>query len=265
MTSMGKGMLLWLLLMSMLNAGCARRPPFDMGFGPVRGPDDIVERINANAGHMHSLRAEARVSSARIPKSRLASISVLFTRPYWYKVKFGALFGMTLAVATLREEEINIYVPQSNRLYQGHPTSEKLGQIVGLEMNLEHLMETLVGTVWLPSVSHLLQYRSVEKGYTLSFLLPEGRQEVLVAPDGLRVLQVELLDDNGNPLLIRTFGDHQMVDGVVRPGWVKILLPGREEELELTFIHQVANHEIPEEEFQLNPPEQVEVVPLDLE
>jgi hypothetical protein len=260
-----KKMLLLFLLVSMLSAGCARRVPFDMGLGPVHGPDDIVEKVNANTGRMHTLRAEAHVWSANTPTSRLATISVRFTRPNWYKVKFGALFGMTMAVVTLRQEEVNIYLPQSNRLYQGHSAPEKLGRILGLDMSLADLMETLVGTVWLPPVSQLLEYRSEEPGHVLSFRLPQGKQQVLVAPDGLRVLKVELFDIQGSCVLMKTFDDYRLVDGIVRPGRVRIVLPDREEEFQLTFTHQEANRPIPEREFRLDLPARVEVVPLDLE
>jgi hypothetical protein len=132
-------------------------------------------------------------------------------------------------------------------------------------MSLANLMETLVGTVWLPSVSDLLEYRSEESEHVLSFRVPQGRQQVVVAPDGLRVLRVEIFNLQGSCVLMKTFDDHRVVDGIVRPGRVRIVLPDREEELQLTFTHQEINRPMPEREFELDLPAQVEVVPLDLE
>lgn len=257
--------LIVVLLVPFFGWGCAHRSPFDLGLGAIRGPEDIIDRINGNAQRLHALRAEARIHWPQISKSRLAKVSVLFAQPSRYRIKFGTLFGMTMAVMTVRDEEISIYVPQANRLYQGQPTDEELADILDLDISLTDLMETLVGTVRLPSASHLLEYQPVKEGYALSFQVPGGRQDILVGGDGLRILMVELFDSGGQSLLVKTYRDHRVLDGIVRPGQVELSRPDRGEELRLTFTQQWVNHLVEEADFELDLPASVELVPLQLE
>lgn len=245
--------------------GCAHRAPFDLGLGPIRGPEDIIDRINGNVQRLHALRAEARIHSPQNFKSRLAKVSVLFAQPSRYRMKFGALFGMTMAVMTVQGEQMDIYVPQANRLYRGRPSAEELGNILGLDISLTDLMETLMGTVRLPSASQLLEYRHGKEGYTLSFQMSEGRQDIQVGSDGLSILRMELFDAQGRSLLIQTFRDHRLLDGIVRPGQVELSRPDWGGELQLTFIQQRVNVQVEEADFQLDLPATVELVPLQLE
>jgi len=253
------------LLVFFLFSGCARRSPFDMGLGPIHGPEDIVQRINANARRLSTLRAEVRINSSHMAKSRLVKVSVLFARPSQYKMKFGALFGMTMAIMMVSGEDVDLYVPQSNRLYRGQLSAESLGQIIGLDMSLPELMETLVGNIRLPAVSQLLEYRPEEERYALSFQVPGGRQDVQVASDGLRLLRVELCDSRGQSLVVKTFRDHRMLGGVVRPGQVELSLPNKDQKIALTFIQQEVNQQLEESDFRLDLPATVEPVPLYLE
>lgn len=252
-------------LLLVLFWGCARRPPFDLGLGRVRGPEDVVTRINENAQRLHSLRAGARIHLANIPQSRLAKASVLFAEPSRYRVKFNALFGRTVAVMTVRHEEVSIYLPLANRLYEGQPSAEQMGHVLGIQMSFADLMEAMVGTVRLPSMSDLLGYRTMKDGYALSFKRPEGRQEVQVASDGLRVQKVEFFDDHGRSFLVKTLRDYRAMGEVVRPSEVTLTLPDKGEELQIIFTHQQVNHLIREEEFQLDLPASVERILLHLE
>lgn len=249
------------LLLS-LCAGCAHRPLFDLGLGPARGPDDIVERINGNASRLHTLRAEANIRSLRVPQSHMARASVLFSWPSRYRVKFSAPFGMTVAVLTIQQGWVHIYMPLANRLYEDQFTPERMGHLLGFDMSLADLMEALVGTVRLPPASDLLDNRAVQNGYVLSFKWHGGRQEVHVASDGFRVYKVEYVDDLNRAFLIKTFHDYRVVDGIVRPDEVRLTLPTSGEELKVLFAHQEVNHEIREEEFSLDLPDSVERLPL---
>jgi outer membrane lipoprotein-sorting protein len=253
------------LLLLSFSGGCAQRPPFDLGLGPIRGPDDIVRRVNENAHRLHSLRAEAQLHSAQVPRSHLAKVSVLFAEPDHYRVKFSALFGRTMALMLVQGGEVSIYIPSANRLYEGQATPEILSHVVGIDMGLSDLMEALMGHIRLPPISDLLDYRIMEDGYQLIFKRPEGRQEVQVGPDGLRVFRAEFFDIHGQSFLVKTFRDHQVVDGVVRPGEVHLTLPGREEEIRLTFSAQRVNPQIREEEFQQQFPDSVERIHLQFE
>ena len=253
---LGLPLLLWLC------AGCAHRPVFDLGLGPVRGPDDIVERINENASRLHTLRAEANIRSRHVPQSRMARASVIFSRPGRYRVKFSASFGMTVAVLTVQQGQVHIYMPLTNRLYEDQFTPERMDHLLGFDMSLAELMEAVVGTVRLPSVSDLIDNRAVQDGYALSFKWHGGRQEVHVASDGFRVYRVEYFDALDRSFLIKTFHDYRMVDGIVRPDEVRLTLPIRGEELKVLFTHQEVNHGIREEEFSLNLPDSVERLPL---
>jgi outer membrane biogenesis lipoprotein LolB len=243
-------------------AGCAHRPVFDLGLGPVRGPDDIVERINGNASRLHTLRAEAHIRSPHVPQSRMARASVLFSRPSRYRVKFSAPFGMTVAMLTIQQGQVHIYMPLANRLYEEQFTPQRMGHLLGFDMSLADLMEAIVGTVRLPPVSELLDNRAVQDGYVLSFKWHGGRQEVHVASDGFRVYKVEFFDGLDQTFLVKTFHDYRVVDGIVRPNEVRLALPTRGEELKVLFTRQEVNHEIREEEFLLDLPDSVERLPL---
>jgi len=253
------------LALSSLMGGCARRPQFDLGLGPVHGPDDIVKRINENAHRLRSLRAEARFHSTHVPQSRLAKASVLFVEPSRYRVKFSGLFGRTMAVMVVHGSEVSIYMPLANRLYEGQATPEILSHVLGIDMSLSDLMETLLGHIRLPPIDDLLDCQTVEHGYLLSFKRPEGHQEVQVGPSGLRIFTAEFFDIDGQSFLVKDFQDYRVVDGVIRPGEVRLVLPGREEEFHLIFITQEVNHQIREEEFQLQFPDSVERIQLPFE
>jgi len=253
------------LVLSSLMAGCARRPEFDLGLGPVHGPDDIVKRIDENAHRLSSLRAEARFHLTHVPQSRLAKVSVLFVQPNRYRVQFSGLFGRTMAVMVVQGSEVSIYLPLANRLYEGQATAEILNHVLGIDMSLSDLMETLLGHIRLPPIEDLLDCRVVENGYLLSFKGPEGHQEVQVGPSGFRIFRAEVFDIDGQSVLVKAFQDYRVVGGVVRPGEVRLVLPGREEELHLTFITQEVNHQIREEELQLRFPDSVERIQLPFE
>ena len=244
---------------------CAQHPALDLGLGPVRGPEDIVERINKNASYLHSLRAEARLFSPHIPQSRLAKATVLFAEQGRYRVTFSALFGMTAAVMTVRQKEVSIYMPLANRLYEGQFTPQEIDQVLGINMSLTDLMAAMVGAVRLPPVSHLRDYRKTDAGYTLSFLCDGGHKEVQVAEDGLRVLEVVYFDARNQTFLIKTFRDHRVMDGIVRPGEISLVFPTRAEELKVIFTRQEVNPLISDQQFWLDIPTSVERIRLPFE
>jgi hypothetical protein len=170
-----------------------------------------------------------------------------------------------MAVMFVQGGEVSIYLPLANRLYEGQVTPEFLSQFLGMNTDLSELMEALMGRIRLPPSSDILDYRAVEDGYRLSFKRPDGHQEVHVSTDGLRVFREESYDIHGHVFLVKTFQDHRVIDGVVRPGEVHLVLPDREEELRLTFIDQEVNQPIREEEFQRQFPDSVERIYLQSE
>jgi hypothetical protein len=244
---------------------CARHPAIDLELGPVQGPQDIVERVNANAGRMGTLRAEVRLDADHIPQSRLTKARVLFSEPDRYRIKFSALFGRTVALMIIDGQEASLYLPDRNRLYQGQFTPRGLGRVLGLEIGLDELMKALAGTVRLSSLERLIDYRATEDGYELRFGRGPGHQVVTVASDGLRILEIRDYGTGEQPGLIRTYRDHLLLDGVLRPGRVNLIFPSRGEEIEVTFLNQQVNPLVAEEDFQLPLPDSVERIWLDFE
>jgi hypothetical protein len=245
--------------------GCAHSPRFDLDLGPARSPEEVIERVNRNALRVESLRAEVHLDSDQIPQSRLARAEFLFARPDHYRVRFRSLFGTTAAVFTIKEGLLRLYVPMSNRYYEGHLTVEQVGTLLGIEVEVTELMEALSGMALLPPTTDLLEYRANEDGHFLVFSWQEGRQEVQVAPDGIRVLEVRYRDDRGRTALTKRFSHHRLVDGVVRPGEVSAAFGGRGGDLKIVFIQQDVNIPWDDDDFLLDVPDSVERIELDRE
>jgi hypothetical protein len=243
--------------------GCARGPQFDLGLGPIREPREVVQRVNDNVDRMKSLRADIRLRSDEIPQSRLAKATVLFAWPDLYRVKFRTLFGATAAELTVTGQQVNLYMPMSNRLYQGRLTAQQVGRLVGIELAPGDLMEAMLGTVRLPPFSDLTEFLTTADGYGLTYPWGDGRQQVRVASDGVRVQEVVFHDRSGAVVLSKIFEDHRVVDGIVRPGLLRVAFPGQGGELEVRFGRQELNLSWGAEDFQLRVPESVERVLLE--
>jgi outer membrane lipoprotein-sorting protein len=246
----------------LLWGSCARHPEVDLEYGPVRGPQDIIKRVNANAARLKTLRAEVRFNSPQIPQGRFAKATVIFAQPDRYRVKFSALFGRTMALLLVDRGEASLYLPLDNRLYQGWLDAEQMDQLLGVDSSLLELLEGLVGAVRVPAVTDLLDYRITDVGYWLSFRWQGSRQEIQVASDGLKVLEVTYFDDFDRPRQVRSYQHHRMIADVLRPGGVDFDLPTRGERMELTFVHQEVNPQVDEAVFRLNLPDSVERVRL---
>jgi hypothetical protein len=211
---------------------------------------------------MRGLRAEIRLHSDDIPRSRLARATVLFAYPDRYLVKFRALFGTTVAVLAVRKQDVNLYLPMSNRLYEGHLTAAQVGELLGIELAPADLMEAMLGTVSLPPVSQLLEYHATSEGHVLIFSWQGGRQEVQVAPDGVRVRRVVFREPSGEAVMTKVFEDYHLVDDVVRPGQLRASLPGKGSELEVIYTREDINPSYHEGDFRPRYPDSVERVQL---
>ncbi len=244
---------------------CAHAPSFDPGGGPARGPREVVERINRNALLVESLRADVRLQSNHIPQSRLSRADLLFARPDRYRVRLRTVFGSTVAVLILCQGQADLYLPASNRLYQGFLTVEQVKGLVGIELPAVDLLEALSGMPTLPPVTELLEYRRIQEDHLLIFPWEQGRREVMVAPDGYRILRDQYRDAAGQVVVEKQFDEHRLVAGVVLPERVRVLLPGRGDALEVQFSHQDVNVSWEQEDFQLDLPGSVERIRLDLE
>jgi outer membrane biogenesis lipoprotein LolB len=240
---------------------CARAPSFDLDGSPAGGPQDVIRRINQNALLITSLRADVRLKSDHIPQSRLARADLLFARPQRYRVQFRTIFGNTMAVFTVRQEQADLYLPVSNRLYQGDLTAEGIRELVGVELPAVDLLETLSGIFHLPSETDLLEYRRIGDDHLLVFPWDRGRREIRVAADGYRVLSDRYRDALGEVIVEKVFERYRTVDGVVLPERVRASLPQRQEELEVVFTHQAVDVPWSEEDFRLDLPDGVERIP----
>ena len=240
---------------------CARAPSFDLDGSPAGGPQDVIRRINQNAQLITSLRADVRLKSDHIPQSRLARADLLFARPQRYRVQFRTIFGNTMAVFTVRQEQADLYLPVSNRLYQGDLTAEGIRELVGVELPAVDLLETLSGIFHLPSETDLLEYRRIGDDHLLVFPWDLGRREIRVAADGYRVLSDRYRDALGEVIVEKVFDSYRMVDGVVLPERVRASLPQRQEDLEVVFTHQAVDVPWSEEDFRLDLPDGVERIP----
>jgi hypothetical protein len=225
----------------------------------------VVARVNQNADRVHSLHAEIRLLSPDLAQSRLTRAVVDFAEPHRYRVKFTALFGATVALLLVNDEQVDLYVPLTNRIYQGQMDAEQVKLLVGIELDPAELMEALLGTIRLPPASELLDYRPIVDGHRLVFSCPGGRQEVQVASDGLRVQRLSVFDDEGRCLLTKTFHDHRLIGDVVRPGSQQVSVLGRSDPLEVIFVEQELNLPLGEEIFHLDFPESVERIELNPE
>jgi hypothetical protein len=250
-------------LAPLLFHGCARSPQFDLGLGPVREPHEVVQRVNDNADRMESLKAEMRLRSDEIPQSRLAKATVLFARPDQYRVKFRTLFGATAAELTIAGQQVDLYMPMSNRLYQGRLTAQQVGRLVGIELAPDDLMEAMLGTVRLPPYSEMTDFLQTADGYVLTYPWRDGRQQVHVASDGVRVREVIFHDRAGAVVLSKVFEDHLVVSGIVRPGRLTAVMTGQGGELEVRFGRQELNVPCGAEDFRLRVPDSVERVVLE--
>jgi outer membrane biogenesis lipoprotein LolB len=208
---------------------CAHAPSFDLDGEPAGGPPEIIRRINQNALRINSLRAEVRLISDQIPQSRLSRAELLFARPGRYRVQFKTLFGNTMAVFTVRQEQAELYLPASNRLYQGELTAEGIREMVGVELSARDLLETLSGIFHLPPESQLAEYRRIDGDHLLIFPWEQGRREIRVAPDGYRILSDRYRDADEEVVVEKEFEGYRMVDGVVLPERVQAFLPQRQE------------------------------------
>jgi len=256
---------LWLSLAVLLLMACAHAPSFDLDGEPAGGPREVVQRINQNALLVKSLRANVRLKSNHIPQSRLSRADLLFVRPDRYRVRLRTIFGATVAVFTVRQDQADLYLPTSNRLYQGFLTAEQVKELVGIELSAVDLLEALSGMSPLPPVTELLEYRRIQDEHLLVFPWEGGRREIMVAPDGYRILRDQYRDAAGQVVMEKQFDGHRLVAGVVLPEQVRALLPGRGEVLEAHFSQQDVNVSWEQEDFQLDLPGSVERVRLDLE
>jgi outer membrane biogenesis lipoprotein LolB len=250
-----------LFLILLLSAACAHAPSFDLDGTPAHSPAEVIGRINRNALQINSLSADVRLNSAHIPQSRLARADLLYARPGMYRVQFKTLFGNTMAAFTVRQNQAELYLPMSNRLYQGDLTVEEIRDLVGIELPAADLLETLSGIFSLPTAEQLSEYRRIGGDHLLVFPWGRGRREIRVAPDGYRVLEDRFLDARGGVVVEKTFEGYRMIDGVLLPERVRAVIPEREEDVEVWFSHQTVDVPWRAEDFQLNLPDGVERIP----
>jgi len=253
------GGILCLSLLCLL--ACARAPSFDLDGSPAGGPREVLQRIHRNALLMNSLRADVRLTSEHMPQSRLARADLLFARPHRYRVQFKTVFGNTMAVFIVRQGRADLYLPMSNRLYQGDLTARGIRELVGIELSAGDLLETLSGIFHLPSDAELLDYQRAGNDHLLIFPWGQGRREIRVASDGVRILSDRYRDASGRPVLEKEFQGYRMIDGVVLPEEVRAFLPERQEKLEVYFSHQAVDTPWEEEDFHLDLPDGVERLP----
>jgi hypothetical protein len=244
---------------------CARVPTFDLDGPPARGPREVIRRIENNALLINSLRADVRLTSEHVPRSRLARADLLFARPQQYRLQLKSIFGNTMALFTMRQGQADLYLPVSNRLYQGQLPAEQIRDLIGIELSAAELLETLSGVFHLPSGSELLEYQHREEDHLLVFPWGQGRREIRVAPDGYRILQDRHRDAFGGVVVEKVFEGYRTVDGVVLPERVRVFLPERREDLEVRFSHQAVNVPWRAEDFLLDLPDGVERVSWDRE
>lgn len=245
------------VMVTLFMGGCAAVRPPTPSLAPVSS-DELLQAVKVQGERFHSLQGTAVLTVARAGREQNIKQVLLVQRPNQLRAEVLGLFGQPVMTVAAAGDRLSAYIPGEKKFYTGPASSTNLYRLVRVPMELPDLVRFVFYDVpLLPFSSGAVQVG--EGYYRLHRHAADGRQQELSFDNRLRLRRVRYVTGEDEVLRVR-FDDIRDEDGL--PRQVRLALPAADTQIDLEWREVLADGDIPESRFHLQPPAGTEVEAL---
>jgi hypothetical protein len=249
------------LLAASLTWGC---PPKRIDFGSagrIEDPARLLELADRAERRVLTLNAEARLRIDSPRDRGTVSMFAAVSRPELLHLEPLDFFGRPRGVLVVQGGRFGLYSADEGKYYLGPASPENVSRFLPVVLPAHELVMVMLGQApRLPHDDLTLTLDEAERVYVLTLSRGTIRQVLWIDPRHHRVRKSQL---EGIAAYDLEFADFAEQGEVVFPRKVKLSAKEARTELELTYSEFTLNQPPDLTLFEIEPPEDVPVVPVD--
>lgn len=221
---------------------------------PADTAADLLKIASDDIARLRTFEGEARVSLRLEGVRQKALALVLFRSPSDLKVDVTGPLGIRLMTASASGEDLRVFLPRSNELYEGRADGDVLRRVTGVDLGAWAPWRALLGVA--PANSGRVEGFERE-GERLIVRVREGAgtRRLTFDAQGLTLAEEEVYDREGRLVVRRRMSDYRETDGVVLPR--RIALSQGEDEVRIEYTEWKLNRGVEEERLRMRVPQDV--------
>lgn len=252
-----------LLGLFLLDNGCAPSEVRTISSPP--SPDVLLARLNQATSRLQDLKGSAHVSVSLKDRQGRVSIRFQFRQPDHLKIYVQGAFLQILAVLSIEQETVQLYIPQDNVVFGGTLADNDV-VVPGMRVPLSDVRTAVTGLTDLSMVQtrDVMDYGRDGDQYrmTIQDAVEETTRMLWIDPDR-SVITREEERLAGGIVIHRSFERYARKNGVWRPGRIRITRVTIEGgSLDLTYDTQTVNSGLTHADLSLTLPRSIRRLPL---
>ncbi len=238
------------------------RPPSS---SPPSLPVEILLReIDSASARLRDFRGSASVETSFDGRRGRASLRIRYLNPGRYRIDVHGTLFQILAVLLIHDRQVRLYIPRENTVFEG-TLDARDARIPGLDLSLEDVRNAVTGVIepgrypGLPVVEYLYGRGSA------AVTLEDGAfiRTLWINTGKMAVIREASESRTGLESVVRTFGRYRKINGIWRPGFVRIARDGAVAGMiELTYKTQSVNRGLRPADIDVRLPETIIRRPL---
>ena len=217
--------------------------------------EDILVLEEQNRARLQDFDGEARVSLEVEGVRYRASAFVRFKSPDLLKMEVtDPVFGRHVMTALIREDSLEIYIPEVKTIYAGKVDGPLFWEITRVDLGRYDPKYALLGLIDIgqDDLQNMVGFRATNGRRVVTFEEDKWTKRLWIDRKTLLVVEEEIFDRSANLVARRTMGDYRNMDGVVLPKSVKI--EQGKSHIKIRFVESAVNTGLSEDMFQMKFP-----------
>jgi hypothetical protein len=232
---------LWVLPAVVFLLHCSRPPQLETEISSLGTQSAIRQRIAANFSALQSLKGQATLTVETPELSYTAGARIWFHRPDSLFIKVEVAFGIDVGWLYSAGNRFVLYLPRQNICYTGSTSALPLEEFISFNMSYSELLRLLFGE---ESPEGVEKFRSTIDGKEWLLTGTKDSLAFRYRYDSSRgvVTEVEVRDQIGMPLRLKTFSRFTKKNKVMAPQSIRLQQPGENRAIGL-FYHSLSINE----------------------
>ena len=190
---------------------------------PIRGPEDLIQRVIAHTEPLRDARIRARVS-LEIDRIRQKATSVLFfEQPADLRMEISASLGVSIMSAKFWEDSLRVYLPRENGYLEGE-AARVLYQVTGMNLAYYDVQRVLLGipTLDMSDRNRITGFETTADQYIVDLQHTFLKRRLWIDRASVTLAREEITDLHGEPRSKLLLSRYKRVSGCLLPQRIEI-------------------------------------------
>jgi hypothetical protein len=239
-------MLRYAAAMFLLIYSCIGCRTTSSGSLPARTIDAVEVQRMAQMIHAHirSFVGEGRISVESPEVAQSGSFTLEMLRPDSISIRLQGPFGIKVGSALITRSDFLFYNSIENVVITGPSSMENLSRILHVQMNFDDMLNLFAGgTFFQPDLRQPDTTFTEDDQSVFVYSAQDGRRRYWIDPDTRFIQKIQWYDTHGALALEQRFTRFEHVSGATVPFSIRVIQPGEQRTLALTYSDVAVNTE----------------------